>query len=97
MLINLNYLRRWGITQTVWNYLIDKPLSYGISDIDIVYYDIDLSSDKESEVIKSVKSYVEDNEYDIDVANEARVHLWYEEAFGKDIKAYSSVEEAIST
>lgn len=94
----LNYYVGGGaITQTVWNYLLDKPLSYGISDVDIVYYDTDLSSDKEIKIIKSVKSYFEDNEYDIDVANEARVHLWYEEAFGKDIVSYTSVEEAIST
>lgn len=87
------YIGGGAITQTVWNYLLDKPLSY----VDIVYYDTDLSSDKEAKIIKSVKYYFEGNEYNIDVANEARVHLWYKEVFGKSIEAYSSVEEAIST
>lgn len=91
------YVGGGAITQTVWNYLLDKPLNHGISDVDIVYYDTDLSEEKESAIINTVKNNFTLNEYDIDVANESRIHLWYEEAFGKKINAYKSVEEAIST
>ena len=91
------YVGGGAITQTVWNYLLDKPLNHGISDVDIVYYDTNLSEEKENNIISKVKNNFTLNEYDIDVVNEARVHLWYEEVFGKKIDAYKSVEEAIST
>lgn len=91
------YIGGGSITQTVWNYLLDKPLEYGISDVDIVYYDSDLSESKEINIIHSVKSNFSNKLYEVDIANEARVHLWYEKAFGKVISPYYSVEEAIST
>ena len=33
------YIGAGCIAQTVWNYLSDKPLDYGIKDIDFVYFD----------------------------------------------------------
>ena len=33
----------------------------------------------------------------VDVTNEARVHLWYAERFGRSIPPYGSVEQAIAT
>lgn len=77
------YVGGGAIAQTVWNYLLGKPLNHGINDLDIVYFDSDLSEDKENSIINSIQKYFADNEYDVDVANEARVHFWYEEAFGK--------------
>lgn len=91
------YIGGAAITQTVWNYLLDQPFSYGISDIDIVYYDTDLSLKKEIQTIKSVKTYFKNNYYKIDVTNQSRTHLWYKENFGIEINAYLSVEEAISS
>jgi len=91
------YIGGGSVAQTVWNYLLNRPLDYGISDVDIVYYDSDLSEAKENSIIHKIKSEFSNRLYEIDVANEARVHLWYEKAFGKIILPYSSVEEAIST
>ncbi len=34
---------------------------------------------------------------EIDIKNEARVHLWYGERFGKEIEPYRSSAEAIAT
>jgi uncharacterized protein len=34
---------------------------------------------------------------EVDVINEARVHLWYSDVFGYRIEPYTSAEEAIST
>lgn len=35
------YIGAGAISQTIWNHLLNKDMSYGISDIDIVYYDAD--------------------------------------------------------
>ncbi len=34
---------------------------------------------------------------EVEVRNEARVHLWYHDKFGKHIAPYTSTEEAINT
>lgn len=91
------YVGGGAVTQTVWNYILDKPLNHGISDVDIVYYDSDLSEEKEIKYRESIQKHFETNEFQSDVTNEARVHLWYNEAFGKEIKAYDTVEEAIKS
>jgi len=41
------YVGAGCLAQTIWNYLSDYPLSHGINDIDIVYFEEDLSYEKE--------------------------------------------------
>jgi hypothetical protein len=92
------YIGAGCIAQSVWNYLSDNPLDYGIKDIDFVYFD-DKNLDLESEnrTISEVKSLYSDFKTEIDVKNEARVHLWYESRFGFTIEPYKSLEAAINT
>lgn len=91
------YIGAGCIAQTVWNYQSNNDLMYGISDIDFVYFDsTDLSYEKEEEISKKAIELA-DNKVNIDVKNEARVHLWYKSHFGYDIEPYSSVEHAINT
>ena len=33
------YIAAGSVFQTIWNYYDNKPLNYGIKDIDIIYYD----------------------------------------------------------
>ena len=40
------YIGAGFITQSIWNYLSDYSITYGINDIDIVYFDDDVSFDK---------------------------------------------------
>lgn len=91
------YVGGGSITQSVWNHLFSKPIGYGISDVDIVYFDTDLSQEKERMVLEQIVKTTKQNQYALDVKNEARVHLWYEEEFGLSIPAYTFTEEAIST
>lgn len=91
------YVGGGSVTQSVWNHLFSKPIGYGISDVDIVYFDTDLSLEKERMVLEQIVKTTKQNQYALDVKNEARVHLWYEEEFGFSIPAYTSTEEAIST
>jgi hypothetical protein len=98
-LLNLEqyYIGAGCITQSIWNYLCGFPLDTGIKDIDFVYYDSDLSYDKECEVIETVKKLFSGLPFSIDIKNQARVHLWYEQHFGYPIKPYESLEDAINS
>ena len=91
------YLGAGCICQSVWNSLNHQDLMYGIADIDFVYFDPDISYEKEDAIIKKVKSRFVGSPIEIDVKNEARVHLWYKNHFGHEIRPYVSLEDAIDT
>lgn len=89
------YIGAGCIPQTVWNAYDGRPPMYGIDDIDLVYFDDnDLSAAGEEAVKQRVQSLC--GGVNLDVVNEARVHLWYGEHFGYDIEPYSSVEDAVA-
>ena len=85
------------IAQTVWNSMHGYDLMTNIKDFDFVYYDPDLSGDKEQLMSEQVKTLFAHLPVELDVVNEARVHLWYEEYFGHSINPYKSSADAIST
>lgn len=89
------YVAAGAVNQTVFNYYHGYPSSYGIEDVDVVYFDKDLSYEKEDEVIKRLNSMLKDVDVRLDIKNQARVHLWYEGKFGHKIEANQSVEDAI--
>ena len=92
------YLGAGCITQTVWNHFHKYDLNKNISDYDLVYFDNnDLSYEAEDNIIEKVKAEFKDIQVDIDVKNQARVHLWYKEHFGYSIQPYKNIEEAIDT
>lgn len=92
------YIGAGCITQTVWNYLFNNPLEYGIKDIDFVYFDdTNLDAEAENRVIKKTQGLYSDLKIQVDVKNEARVHLWYKNHFGYIIKPYTSLEAALNT
>lgn len=95
--LNAYYIGAGCLSQTVWNYLSGFPLNQGIKDIDLVYFDQDLSYQKEDRIIKLVNQLLADIPLKIDVKNQARVHLWYKEHFGYDIMPYSQLEEAVNS
>jgi len=87
-----------AVFQTFWNSAYGYSPLHGIDDIDLVYFDPDdLSEDTENNHSIRINSYYEDLGIKIDVKNEARVHLWYENRFGYTIDAYTSAESAIET
>lgn len=91
------YVAAGCINQTVFNYYHGNKLDFGIDDFDVVYFDEDLSYEKEDETIKYVTDLLKDSSISLDIKNEARVHLWYGEKYGKNIEPYTSVEDAISS
>lgn len=91
------YVAAGCINQTVFNYYHGNELNFGIEDFDIVYFDNDLSYEKEDGIIRYLTNLLKDIPINLDIKNEARVHLWYGEKYGKDIEPYASVEDAISS
>jgi len=92
------YIGAGCIAQTIWNYQMNYDLNYGISDIDFVYFDSsDLSFEAENIIIEKVKNKINICPSNLDIKNQARVHIWYKKHFGYDIKPYNSLEEAINT
>ncbi len=91
------YLGAGCVAQTIWNLAHGKAPSADILDYDLVYYDRDLSEEREDRVTREARELVADLHIELDVTNEARVHIWYPERFGYRIQPYQSTEDAIGT
>ncbi|MFF3313330.1 nucleotidyltransferase family protein [Streptomyces sp. NPDC002952] len=90
------YLTAGCVFQTVWNVVTDRPPTSGIKDYDVFYFDDhDLSWEAEDAVIKAAAATFAGLPADVEVRNEARVHLWYEQKFGVACTPYASTETAI--
>jgi hypothetical protein len=94
-------LAGWRLTagcvfQSVWNVLDGHDPARGIRDYDLFYFDdSDLSWEAEDEVIRRSAEAFAGCGGDVEVRNEARAHLWYEDKFGVPCAAFRSTEAAI--
>jgi hypothetical protein len=97
----LEYLRaialpQWRLVagclyQTVWNVLTNRPRGTGIQDHDVIYFDAsDLTWEAEDAIIR--RATASDL---LQIRNQARVHLWYEQHFGVPYPPLSTADEAI--
>lgn len=72
-----------AIYNSVWNELTGRPALTGIKDADVVYFDdSDLSYEAEDRVIRLAAERFGDLPLPVEVRNQARVHLWFEQKFG---------------
>ncbi len=80
------------LVHSVWNRLSNNPPGYGINDYDVFYFeDVDLSWEAEDKVIRKCAAHFADLNIRVEVRNQARVHLWYEQKFGQ---AYSPLQSS---
>jgi uncharacterized protein len=92
------WLAAGALFQTVWNVLCDRDPQAGIRDYDLNYFDAsDLSWEAEDEAVRAALAQLGGIEAKIELRNEARVHLWYEDKFGVPCPPYRSTRHAIST
>ena len=89
------YLGAGCISQTIFNYYHGYDLEKNINDYDIVYFDNDLTYEKEDKIIKEIKLLCNDINVNLDIKNQARVHLWSLKSLGRQIKQIYSLESAI--
>ncbi|MFC3441650.1 nucleotidyltransferase family protein [Sphingobium rhizovicinum] len=86
------------LAQARWNEAFGFPPLHGIADADIIYFgSTDLSEAAEQAVAQRVQALYADLPVRLDVKNEARVHLWYPDHFGKAIAPYHSAVQATTT
>ena len=84
-----------AVYQAVWNAQTGRPVGYGIKDYDIGYFDADTSWDAEDAVIKRVAAAFEPPLRDqVEVRNQARVHLWFEDKFGEPYDPLTCTDDA---
>jgi len=82
--------------QTVWNCLSGKEPAADILDYDVFYYDAsDLSWEAEDAVIRRCAATFADLGVDVQVRNQARVHLWYADKFRTDCPPLRSSRDGI--
>ncbi len=93
-----SYLVAGAVAQTVWNQAHGVAPEYGIKDLDIVYFDPgDLSAACEASHERRLEALLHALTPKLDVKNQARVHLWYEDVFGNAIDPYRSAADAIAS
>lgn len=94
-------LSEWWLTagavfQNVWNVVEGRAPGYGIKDYDVFYFEAgDLSWEAENAVIEEAAALFADVPARVEVRNEARVHLWYEDKFGTPAAPFTSAADAI--
>jgi hypothetical protein len=81
--------------QAVWNHQSHRPSAWGVKDYDVFYFDNDLSWEAENAVIDSAQRLFQDLDVNVDIKNQARVHLWYGQRFGRSYPQLQSVKDGI--
>lgn len=87
-----------AIYQRVLNDRTGRPLDYGIKDYDVGYFDAsDISYDAEDVVIRQVAAAFEPPLREmVEVRNQARVHVWFQDHFNEPYDPLTSSAEALS-
>lgn len=86
-----------AVYQSVWNAVTDRPAGYGRKDFDLGYFDPDTSWDAEDLVIKRVAAALDEPfRSEVEVRNQARVHLWFPDRFGEPYDALTGTDEALA-
>jgi hypothetical protein len=82
--------------QTVWNIQAGRQPGADVKDYDIFYFDPhDLSESTEAQVQAHTESLLGDLGVEVEVANQARVHLWYQKHFGQPCPMLTSAKDGI--
>jgi hypothetical protein len=85
-----------AIYQPVWNHLTGRAPEHGIKDYDLGYFDPDTSWDAEDAVIRRVAAaFLPPLSAQVEVRNQARVHLWFEDHFGEPYAPLGCTAEAL--
>ena len=86
-----------AVYQAVWNARTGREPDYGVKDYDLAYFDdADLSYEAEDVVIKQVAAaFDEPFRSQVEVRNQARVHLWFQNRFGEPYEPLGSTDEAL--
>ena len=86
-----------AVYQRIWNHMTGREPDYGVRDYDVIYFDPDTSWDAEDVFIKRAAAlFPAPLNALVEVRNQARVHLWFEDHFGEPYEPLSNSTEALS-
>ncbi|MBK0021657.1 nucleotidyltransferase family protein [Ochrobactrum sp. S46] len=82
--------------QTIWNLESANEPNWAIKDYDVLYFDADdLSWEAEDAQIQKARELLGDLADKVEIRNQARVHLWYQQRFGSPCPQLKRVEDGI--
>ncbi|PKH19265.1 nucleotidyltransferase family protein [Pseudomonas fluorescens] len=81
--------------QAVWNHQAQRPADAGVKDYDVFYFDENLSYEAEDAVIRRAEALFQDLGVNVEVKNQARVHLWYGQRFGRPYPQLHSARQGV--
>ena len=85
-----------AVYQTVWNSLTGRDPDYGVKDYDLCYFDADPSWDAEDVQIKRAAAvFPPPLASMVEVRNQSRVHLWFEQKFGEPYSALIRTDDML--
>jgi hypothetical protein len=87
-----------AVYQPVLNYLTGRPSGHGLQDFDLAYFDSsDLSYEAEDAVIqRAAATFSSSLRVRVEMRNQARVHLWFEDHFGEAYAPLAGSAEALT-
>ncbi|MTI17661.1 hypothetical protein E1162_10460 [Rhodobacteraceae bacterium RKSG542] len=89
------WLTSGAIYQSLWNSLTQRPEGYGLKDIDLIYFDEDRSWAAENHVIETIAAKTSHLPVEVEIKNQARVHLWFQEKFGSPYPKLKSATQSL--
>jgi len=85
-----------AVYQAVWNELTGRAPGFGVNDYDLAYFDgDDLTETSENAVVARAAEVFAGITPEVEVCNQARVHIWFNRKFGTNRPALTSTEEAV--
>ena len=90
------FLMAGSVYKAVWNALTGRAPDYGVNDYDLAYFDpTDLSAAREVKVRAEIGRAFAQSHIIVEACNPARVHIWFNAAFGTQRQALSSSFQAV--
>jgi hypothetical protein len=85
-----------AVYQAVWNELTGREPGFGVNDYDLAYFDADdLTEAGEDAVVARAAEVFAGITPEVEVCNQARVHIWFNRKFGTTRPALTSTEDAV--
>jgi hypothetical protein len=85
-----------AVYQAVWNALTGRDPAYGINDYDLAYFDAsDLSTRAEQMVIDRSGAAFADLDAEVELCNQARVHIWFSKKYNIERAPLKNTEDAV--
>lgn len=85
-----------AVRNVVWEHLHGRDSAAMPEDIDLAYFDSDLTSARD-ELLLQDRLHEMAPELPFEVTNQARVHQWYAEQYGIELAPYTSLEQALAS